>query len=47
MVVEEEDHNALILSTLLLEDLYVHILFDPGVTNSFVALEVAFKSSYL
>ena len=47
MIAEEEDPNAMTLGTLLLEDVYVHVLFDPGAINSFVTPEVASKLSYI
>ena len=45
MTVEEEDPNAVISGSLLLENVYVHALFDPGATHSFVTPEVASQLS--
>ena len=47
MTAEEEGPNVVISSTLLLEEVYVHVLFDPRATHSFVTLEMASKLSYV
>jgi len=45
MTVEEENPNAMISGTLLLEDVYIHTLFDLGATHSFETPKVASKLS--
>jgi len=45
MTAEEEDPNAVISGTLLLDNVYVHALFDPRATHSLVTPEVVFQLS--
>ena len=45
MIVKEEDPNAVILGKLLLENVYVHALFDSGATHPFVTPKVASQLS--
>ena len=46
-ITTEEDPNAVISSTLLIENVYVSALVDPGATHSFVTPEIASKLPYV